>query len=406
MSTIIFFVIIFIIITNVIIAVAKQSGRSSGRVNNRMWNDAAYAYRMNLIPPGDSSPFPSMRGLVNGIYTEIWGDFDENGFPIVFCRADYALTLPFRLCILKGGFQGEPVGEYFEIKNLSLPGVSISASDGSDLQKFLTMQNMNVLKNSLSIYHSVKVTDSFLVIGATGIHDGLTFCSFIERTVSAAKILSDGHTISGKSPVQPRIVPVPEDVPVPVSAPAEKVRPQAMIPVSEEEIFPEVMEPAAEKKIPEAIPVAIPVSAETPEVPNPEPVTPQEPESPAEETITVDFLTGQLFSNAFPGNKEKQLFQKYAGRRVCWSGVLKSVHPYSSDFVFGKGPGVKAVFEICEISSGYSMKKKVKATVSFSNETLPLLKGQNGKEFIFSGNLLKFEPFAAEILLEKGTLGE
>ena len=85
-------------------------------------------------------------------------------------------------------------------------------------------------------------------------------------------------------------------------------------------------------------------------------------------------------------------------------GTLKSVYPYSSDFVFGKGPGTKATFEIAEVASGYGMKNKIKATVSFSADTIAQLKGNSGKTFSFSGSLLKFEPFAREILVEKGTL--
>ena len=83
---------------------------------------------------------------------------------------------------------------------------------------------------------------------------------------------------------------------------------------------------------------------------------------------------------------------------------MKSVYPYSSDFVFGKGPGVKATFEICEVSSGYGMKQKIKATVSFGEDAMAVLKGKNGETFNFTGTLLKMESFAREILLEKGSL--
>ena len=50
------------------------------------------------------------------------------------------------------------------------------------------------------------------------------------------------------------------------------------------------------------------------------------------------------------------------------------------------------------------MKNKIKATVSLPPESMEQLKGQTGKKFHFSGRLLKFEPFAREILLENGTL--
>ena len=125
-----------------------------------------------------------------------------------------------------------------------------------------------------------------------------------------------------------------------------------------------------------------------------------------EETEREYGLAKALFSASFPGEKEKALFQKVIGQTIQWRGTLKSVYPYSTDFVFGKGPGAKAVFEICEIASSYGMKNKIKATVSFREEAMTVLKGQTGKEFSFTGVLLKMEGFSREILVEKGSLTE
>jgi hypothetical protein len=141
---------------------------------------------------------------------------------------------------------------------------------------------------------------------------------------------------------------------------------------------------------------------ETPVVPSVE--IPAEPMIETEMDLTEEGVCSALFSAAFPGENEKAHFQKITGKTVHWKGTLKSVYPYSSDFVFGKGPGTKATFEIAEVASGYGMKNKIKATVSFSADTIAQLKGNSGKTFSFSGTLLKFEPFAREILVEKGTL--
>ena len=127
-------------------------------------------------------------------------------------------------------------------------------------------------------------------------------------------------------------------------------------------------------------------------------------ESVPDADLSAEGLAKALFSASFPGEKEKALFQQQIGKCVQWSGVLKTVYPYSSDFVFGKGPGVKATFEICEVASGYGMKQKVKATVSLGEDSMAILKGKTGERFTFNGTLLKMETFAREILLEKGSL--
>lgn len=394
-------VLIFIIIIAVIVykLSKKQEQGAGNRTNQRMWSEAAHSLNLNLHSPNAQSVFPSMSGMIDGMSVEVWGDFDEGGFALVFCRVDFARELPFRLSIVKGDFEKSPAGSSFEIQGLP-SGVSVTASDGNALQKFLVTQNVNVLKNCTGIYHSVKITDSFLILGATGINTGTTLESFIERAVSAAKTLSGGMTVSampGAKPASPK--------------PNRPVMPTA-IPVAEEVPPPEVviLPPPEEKKEP-VIPVPKPVDPpKKPEMPLPEPkpVQKAEPalqeESAAELDLSAESLAKALFSASFPGEKEKALFSQQIGKTVQWCGTLKSVYPYSSDFVFGKGPGVKATFEICEVSSGYGMKHKIKATVSFGEDAMAVLKGKNGETFNFTGTLLKMESFAREILLEKGSL--
>ncbi len=114
--------------------------------------------------------------------------------------------------------------------------------------------------------------------------------------------------------------------------------------------------------------------------------------------LNAQVLSEKLFKPAFPGQAEKDLFESVKGRRVCWKGTLKSAYDYHSDFVFGHVPGVRAVFDLCEVSRS-SIKTRVRAVVSFSPETMALLKGRNGAEFAFSGDLGKFEGFSKEIYL-------
>ncbi len=87
-----------------------------------------------------------------------------------------------------------------------------------------------------------------------------------------------------------------------------------------------------------------------------------------------------------------------------WSGVLRSANTFGSDFVLGRGPAVKASFEIAEVSGSYSMKSKIRATVRLPESALPRLKNRTGETFRFSGVLEKMEPYARELILLDGEL--
>ena len=393
MHPLLLIVFIFVIAYIAYVLSKQQSGESQSRTNQRMWAEAAHGHNLSLFPPNEQSVFPSMAGKIDGLPVEVWGDFDEKtGHGLVFCRANFTRKLPLRLSIVKGGFPTESAGATFEIRGLTAPGISVTAANGKDLQSFLTIQNMNVLKNCMGSYHSAKLTESFLILGAGGINDGMSFHSFIDRTVSAAKALSGSSVV----PVHPEHAPIPsvedsKDIFAPVVTPVQEktvITTAPAIPIT----------PPADIPPPKPVPAPSPLESPAPEA-KPEPV-----ESSAALDLSAEGLSKALFSASFPGEKEKNLFKGVIGQTVQWKGKLKSVYPYSSDFVFGKGPGAKATFEICEVESGYGVKNKVKATVSLGEETLAVLKGETGKEFTFSGTLLKMEPFSREILLEKGSL--
>lgn len=133
-------------------------------------------------------------------------------------------------------------------------------------------------------------------------------------------------------------------------------------------------------------------------------------EAPVQNEKSVDELMDQknlceaLFSSSFGGSKEKETFEKVKGAEIHWKGILKSAYEYGSDFVFGQTPGVKATFEIYEITGNYSMKTKIKAVVQLPKDVFQTLKTQTGKELSFAGKLEKFESFAKEIYVSSGNI--
>lgn len=416
-STVVFLIIFAVVILNIIRAAAVQKKGTAVRSNRRMWSMVAYEHNLNLFSPGSRNPFPSMRGMIDGLFVSAWGDLGPDGRPLVFCKAEFALSLPFKLCILKGNIRGEPAGQAFEISSISSEEVNVTASDAQELEKFLNSQNLNILKNCIGIYQTVKITDSFLILAAP-IDDAVTFSSFLERAVSAAKQLSGGFSVTRKPDERRKVVLADdsEEIYVPGSDrnPRKPIFDFAPV-VPDDDPPPEIMPQVEQKAVPQDVPepdaFTETVSEQEP-VSEPESVSEPEPEeiregaasAEAAETLAADSVAAELFSSSFPGEKEKAYFNGIAGSSVQWSGILRSAYPYSSDFVFGPGPRVKATFEIAEVSSGYGMKNKVKATVSLPQEAAERLKGKTGKSFCFSGKLLRFEPFAREILLENGEL--
>ena len=122
-------------------------------------------------------------------------------------------------------------------------------------------------------------------------------------------------------------------------------------------------------------------------------------------SLDVESVCSVLFAKSFPGAEERAAFEAMKGRRVRWSGKIQMVLPFSMDFTFGSNRGVKATLFVHEMSQGQSgTKVRIKAVAAFPPEFQGALEASKGKTVVFSGELLKFEPFAREIYLRNATL--
>ena len=146
--------------------------------------------------------------------------------------------------------------------------------------------------------------------------------------------------------------------------------------------------------------------AETAEekTPIPEPVAETAEENA--EDLTKETVAKSLWSQSFPGNAEKTLFDtQYKGKEVCWEGILRGAFPYNFDIVFGQQSGIKATVELLEIAQGNSsFKVKIKALVSFPPEEAARLRNSSGRPVRFRGTLLKFEALSREVYLSHGKI--
>ena len=132
----------------------------------------------------------------------------------------------------------------------------------------------------------------------------------------------------------------------------------------------------------------------------PEPIV-QKPA--ADNDLTVESVCAALFGKSFPGAEERAAFDAMKGKRVRWSGELLMSMPFSMDFVFGSQKGVKATILICKLAQG-AVKVQIKAVAAFPPTLREQLDSLKGKNIVFEGELLKFEPFAREIYLLDASL--
>ena len=143
--------------------------------------------------------------------------------------------------------------------------------------------------------------------------------------------------------------------------------------------------------------------ATEPIVPQKQPVPEQKTVSSVDNALTVESVCVALFAKAFPGAEERAAFDAMKGRRVRWSGELLMSMPFSMDFVFGSQKGVKATVLLCKLAQG-SAKVQIKAVAAFPPSFRETLESLKGKQIIFEGEILKFEPFAREIYLQDAML--
>ncbi len=91
--------------------------------------------------------------------------------------------------------------------------------------------------------------------------------------------------------------------------------------------------------------------------------------------------------------------ERFRGRRVAGSGVIKRVGRFSYDPVFTNASGVKATVEICELAGPYS-KIKVTAEVKFPPEAFEGLKSRVGMPMEVVGTLVAQDAMMNRLFVE------
>ncbi len=407
----------------------------SARARNEAWMEAAGKLDLQYVRPANLRARPALRGIRKELVTEAHIEYSPSGSLTTVCSVQFPEKLGIGLLILRE--DAAVVTEEFAgrrtLRVTALEGTEVrcSAQSAEALKEFLTDSRINALKNALSFYRTLKVTDDYVVLKMAGeCQEADLLTSLIEFTVSLASILcakSASEPVRGKSSAESAEEALPGlrtvvALPASASAVPEFRRPKtvtAPIPPAfgeldgEEEASRSPLPPAPEKRgdssvLPRPAEISSDSMARPADLPEgktmPSAVSEPAPSASSETLLEQNTLAAALFAASFPGAKEQALFQTVKGKRIEWSGILKSSYRFGNDFVLGNGPAVKAVFEIAELTGNYSMKTRVKAVVRLPQEALDLLKNRNGERFRFTGTLEKFEAFAREIVILDGSL--
>jgi hypothetical protein len=148
-------------------------------------------------------------------------------------------------------------------------------------------------------------------------------------------------------------------------------------------------------------PVSLSESPEEPEV-QPEEAQVDSPDSAA----GVDYiaLRDALFETNLMSSQTKDYFDaNYAGRVVKWSGKLRRISAYTSDFTFQGTVGSKAIVELEGIADG-SFTKGVQAVVQLPTEVATELGNQYDIQVEFTGKLHSCDGFLRDIFIEAGSM--
>ena len=372
------------------------AGLFTSGARNEAWIEAAYAHRLEYVRPNGLGGRPSLRGYVDELFTEVHIQDSGSGEPQTVVNVMFARPLKQELLILLDDdivrserFTGRKT---FRVAGLENPRLQCAASGAEELKKLLTSARLNALKNALAFYRYFEVSDRYVLVKLRGeCRDAEALSALIEFTVSLAALFSGEPAPAAVSPVRSAPIPVEASEPVPeLKRPVVKMSPE-----------PAPLSPVPEIPIPEEERKPVEAEMETAEA-----MESPLPESAPQETAATDqaAFAASLFAASFPGGKEQAVFAAAKGTRVEWSGILRSAYSFGNDFVLGAGPGVKASFEIAEVTGAYSMKSKIRAIVRLPEDSLPQLKNHNGEPFRFSGVLEKMEPYARELILLDGEL--
>ena len=358
------------------------------------WMQAAGALQLKYVRPDEANGFPAINGTNNGISVMVQcqpsseGLSDAAVFRFHFpCPAELDLELTFSddpayLARQAGNRKSASLDELFRGRQISQGFLQVR--DPEILRSCLTADALDHLARLSMIYPVVRLTDAELLVRSNGINNELE--AFRNQLENLLKIATELKTFAERAAQRKKMT----------------------VEVTESQ-FADADLPCRKQDRTEPEPVAD-VQPEPVKEPEPEPVADVQPEpvvEPATVILEKNAFLRQLWSSGMNFQKQKEFFEPCLDREVEWDGILKMSFPFSSDFVFGSGGGIKATFELAEFKpEGSFMPVRIKAVAAFPGDAAEQFAKASGKQIRFRGRLLKIEPIAREIYLSDGIITE
>ena len=173
------------------------------------------------------------------------------------------------------------------------------------------------------------------------------------------------------------------------------------------EIDPAPIEPEVEVE-PEAAPEPE-AAAEATEMPQPaeavEPAAAAAIDSgaaAASSGVDLDDFCDSVFTPGALSYQATQTFDsRFKGEQASWIGTLQAVEPYSYDFVFGVGKGLRATVQVHQVDGGLTGDGIVRAVVQLPAELVDL-QDRIGDRLRFSGKLIKVDGLMRKVFMSDG----
>lgn len=307
-------------------------------------------------------------------------------------------------------------------------GVMVKGDDPAAVRHFLTLARRARVHRALMSFNGLKIGDQEIYLERTGLEgNGARLTDTVRRLALLAWFLSGDRAedepleratrarMEGRldDAIQAvREVPAVDKV-IPVEARLMEAhmlhlgdRDEEAVRVLNEvtEATPDDVEVQAWNKLRESAPPP------PPPLPPEEAEVAEEPAAPAGTPPTIDgpavadFCSAVFTQGGTSADTAATFASDYAGKRVRWSGNLRTFQSTSFDFVFGDKPCTKATLEVHELDGGLMGGKTVKAIVQFPPEAKDTFQDQAGAEIAFSGELLKVDGLMRNIYVKSGSL--
>ncbi len=387
--------IFLLIVIGIIILIVK--GVSKGKKTTESWEMAAEA--MDLSFQKSQGGWHTLSGIINGLQVSAKQAPSTQGnsrAPSIRYSAMLPKALPFEIRITPSRFSSvvqNRTAHRFNMDDRAFDSEFIVESrDPTAVRAFLDRDKRNLLRNLFERFDDLTLTEAGLVVSR---HIPQADESRLVRDMT--RLVKDTREIFL---AQPKGAEKPTPPPLPKEEKKNKKKPEVPVEVTEADITEPAETPAAiikehtaeiEEMVPEPLksspveeaPVSEPEAVSTP-------VVPEVKLTPTESVIA-----------AFADVSNRYEFQKAFNEELKdteYEGVLHltGVERYSMDRLLGRGPGIRATFELGETGEGETL--TLVAALHDASQ-LGAMRSEVGNEFPIYGKLIACDSFENTLFL-------